>query len=112
MILVVTEQLTLRFLLQHQGRFIQSVRSATDALRVLRTEPANLQGVVLDERLPNSRLVSSFVRTHVPGVMLVSWQVAQRRSPFSAVEPEEEVILIRPTDDHSRYVWDRSVRTG
>ena len=88
MILVVTDKLDLRFLLQHQGRFIQSVRTATDALRYLRTSPANLQGIVLDERVINSRLVASYCKANTPDIKLVSWQLAQRNSPFRSVKEE------------------------
>lgn len=113
MILVVTEKLDLRFLLQHQGRFIQSVRTATEALRYLRTNPTNLQGIVLDERVLNSKLVAGYCKTHAPTIKLVSWQLAQRNSPFRTVKEEApaEVPVTRTRlwqPDRSRYIWDRN----
>lgn len=107
MILVVTEQLNLNFLLQHQGKFIRSARSATDALRILRSDMTSIQGVVLDERISASRLVSGYVRTHVPGIQLVSWHVAQRHSPFRTVG-EEGSTANRTANEYSRYVWDKA----
>ena len=109
MILVVVEQLDLRFVLMHQGKFIRSARTATEALRVLRSSPGNLQGVVLDERIPNGRLVSGYIRTHIPGLTLVSWQLALRASPFSDVPREDGIVVPTPRQyEEVRYVWDRS----
>ncbi len=110
MILVVTEQLDLRFVLQHQGRFIRSARTASDALRILRSTPGSIQGIVLDERVANSRLVAGYARTHAPGIRLVSWRLAQRHSPFRNVREEQETRATpRPiTSDGNRYVWERN----
>jgi hypothetical protein len=106
MILVVTDELTLRFILQHQGKFIQNARTATDALRILRQATGNLEGVILDDRLPNSRLVSVYVRMNAPGVMLVPWRVAVRHSPFSML-PREDALAVGNTHSAEpvRYVW-------
>ncbi|HWI60683.1 MAG TPA: hypothetical protein VNT75_02460, partial [Symbiobacteriaceae bacterium] len=106
MILVVAEQLTLRFLLMHQGKFIQSARTATEALRILRAGPPNLQGVVLDEKVTNSRLVSGYIRAHIPNLRLVSMQLAVRHSPFSDV-PAAVGQAAAASMEESRYVWDR-----
>ncbi|HYG58717.1 MAG TPA: hypothetical protein VD902_11725 [Symbiobacteriaceae bacterium] len=109
MILVVVEQLDLRFLLMHQGKFLRSAKTATEALRFLRSNPTNLQGVVLDERIPNGRLVSGYIRTHIPNITLVSWQMALRASPFSDVPREGGIMIpVRRPDEDTRYVWDRS----
>ncbi|MDF2628988.1 MAG: hypothetical protein K0R39_2819 [Symbiobacteriaceae bacterium] len=109
MILVVAEQLNLRFLLLHQGKFIQSARTATEALRILRNGPGNLQGVVLDEKVTNSRLVSGYVRTHIPNLTLVSMQLAMRHSPFSDVAPAQGMVAAgSQSPEVARYVWDRS----
>jgi hypothetical protein len=102
MILVVTEQMNLRFVLQHQGKFLQSARTGTEALRILRDNLNNIQGVVLDDRISNSRLVSSYVRTNAPGVKLVSWQLAQQHSPFRI---EGEQVNPKGTErNESRFV--------
>lgn len=108
MILVVAEQLNLRFLLMHQGKFMQSARTATEALRILRTGPTNLQGVVLDETITNSRLVSGYVRNHAPNLTLVTMRMAERRSPFSDVPPEAGMAAAARQSEANRYVWDRS----
>jgi hypothetical protein len=107
MILVVTDQLTLRFILQHQGKFIQNARTATEALRVLQQTTGNLEGIVLDDRLPNSRLVTGYVRTNLPGVVLVPWLTALRHSPFSPVPREDGLTPggTRPATP-ARYIWD------
>lgn len=114
MILVVTEKLDLRFLLQHQGRFIQSARTATEALRYLRTNPPNLQGVVLDERVLNSKLVAGYCKANAPHITLVSWQLAQRNSPFRSVKEEAPAVAAAGSGsrrwqqpDRTRYIWDR-----
>ncbi|HLN60555.1 MAG TPA: hypothetical protein VK464_03315 [Symbiobacteriaceae bacterium] len=110
MILVVTNELDLRFLLMHQGKTLQSVRTATDALRVLRNGTSQLEGVILDHRVTNSKLVAGYVRTHVPGLTLVSWQLAMRSSPFSTVPREagDMLPIDRGIEDSTRYIWDRS----
>jgi hypothetical protein len=109
MILVVAEQLNLRFLLLHQGKFIQSARTATEALRILRTGPENLQGVVLDEQVANSKLISGYIRTHIPNMKLVSMQLAMRNSPFSDVPRTHGLAAANgKPQDTARYVWDRS----
>lgn len=108
MILVVAEQLNLRFLLMHQGKFIQSARTATEALRILRDVPGNLQGVVLDDKVINSRLVSGYVRSHIPNLTLVSMQLAMRHSPFSDVPADAAMTAAARQPDENRYVWDRS----
>ncbi|MDB4897617.1 MAG: hypothetical protein JWN15_3879 [Firmicutes bacterium] len=108
MILVVVEQMNLSFLLQHQGRFLQNARSATEALRLLRGSVSNLQGVILDDRIQGSRLVAGFVRTHAPGVPLVPWNLAQRHSPFRNVKDLPGEATRAVSGDRVRYVWDRS----
>jgi hypothetical protein len=109
MILVVTGELNLRFLLMHQGKTLQSARTATDALRILRAASNNLEGVILDHRVSNSKLVAGYVRTHIPGVTLVSWQLASRSSPFSTVPREHDSFLPFPhVEESPRFVWDRS----
>lgn len=109
MILVVAEQLNLRFLLLHQGKFIQSARTATEALRILRDGPENLQGVVLDDQVTNSRLVSGYIRTHIPNMTLISMQLAMRHSPFSDVAPAQGLVAAgSKAPEVARYVWDRS----
>lgn len=109
MILVVAEQLNLRFLLMHQGKSIRSARTATEALRILRNSPPNLQGVVLDEKVTNSRLVSGYIRAHIPNLTLVSMQLATRQSPFSDVPAAVGAAAAARMDDGAgRYVWDRS----
>lgn len=107
MILVVAEQLSLRFLLQHQGRTIQSARTATEALRLLRNGFPHIQGIVLDERMENSKLVSGYVHSHAPGLQLISYQAAQRHSPFSLM-PAPVGEHKAAGGDENRYVWDRS----
>lgn len=109
MILVVAEQLNLRFLLLHQGKFIQSARTATEALRILRNGPGNLQGVVLDEKVTNSKLISGYIRTHIPNMTLVSMQLAMRNSPFSDVARTHGMVAATSqTPEVPRYIWDRS----
>ncbi|HYF92623.1 MAG TPA: hypothetical protein VD969_10250 [Symbiobacteriaceae bacterium] len=108
MILVVAEQLTLRFVLMHQGKFLRSARTATEALRILRDGNLHLQGVVLDDKIVNSRLVSGYVRTHIPHLTLISMQLALRHSPFSDVAPEAEMAAAARLAEENRYVWDRS----
>lgn len=108
MILVVAEQLNLRFLLMHQGKFIRSARTATEALRILRDGPANLQGIVLDEKVVNGRLILGYVRTHIPNMTLVSMQLAMRHSPFSDVVPDSTLVAAGKLPEENRYVWDRS----
>lgn len=110
MILVVTDQMNLSFLLQHQGVFLHCTPSATEALRVLRDSLTNISGVVLDDRLHNSKLVSGYVRTHAPGVKLVSWQMAQRNSPFRIME--EESVLWSADAERSRFVYQPLKRTA
>lgn len=109
MILVVVEQMNLPFLLQHQGRFLQNARNVTDALRILRGDMSNLQGVILDERMQGSRLVAGFVRAHAPGVPLVSWNLAQRNSPFRNVKDLPGDSQKQRQVEQIRYVWDRSM---
>jgi hypothetical protein len=109
MILVVVEQMNLSFLLQHQGRFLRRAGSATEALRILRESVGGLQGVILDERMQGSRLVAGYVRTHVPGVPLVPWNLAQRHSPFRNVGDMEKEASKLGQAEQVRYVWDRSM---
>jgi hypothetical protein len=111
LILVVSEKLSLSFLLQHQGRFLITVRTATEALRTLRDHAGSIQGVILDDRIPSSRLVISYVRTHSPHVKLCSWAMAERNSPFRQVkeEPQPQEIIYPPLgyrkSDPLHYVW-------
>jgi hypothetical protein len=108
MILVVAEQLTLRLILMHQGKFLQTAQTAPEALRILRNTPGNLQGVILDDRIANAKLVAGYVRTHVPGIILVSMQVALRNSPFSDVPKAVGEVAVGQMPGEMRYVWERS----
>jgi hypothetical protein len=108
MILVVAEQLTLRLILMHQGKFLQTVKTAPEALRILRNPPGNLQGVILDDHVANAKLVASYVRSHVPGIILVSLQVAQRNSPFSDVPKAVGEVAMGQMSREARYIWERS----
>lgn len=85
MILVVAEKLSLSFLLQHQGRFLRSARTADEAIHALEVHN-NIEGVVLDHAVPDSTLVSGYLRERRPDMQVVSWQVAQRNSPFRNVK--------------------------
>lgn len=111
MILVVAEHLELKFVLLHQGRFMQSARTATDALRVLRGNLPNIQGVVLDYGVPNARLVSGYLRNNAPGLRVVSMQIAQRNSPFRSITAEDRRAL-QQSGELDRYIWDRSQAIG
>lgn len=84
MILVVAEKLSLAFLLQHQGRFLRSARTADEAIHALEVHK-NIEGVVLDPAVPDSTLISGYLRERRPEMQVVSWQVAQRNSPFKNV---------------------------
>lgn len=109
MILVVAEQLNLSFLLQHQGKLVLSAQSAREAVRHLQTSGPAIEGVIMDDRLPSSRMVTGYIRNKLPELQVVPWQVAQRNSPFkkaSAAKPQQ-----RPTEK-SRYVWYVNKRSG
>lgn len=102
MILVVAEQLNLGFLLQHQGQCVRSTRTAHEALQVLRSTLTSIQGVIIDDRLENSRLVSAFVKANAPDLQIVPWRIAERNSPFKRVKDAEKVIEWKPVAGH-RY---------
>lgn len=113
MILVVSNQVSLRFVLQHPGKTIHMAHTATDALRILRTTNDKVEGIVLDERVTNSRLVAGYVRTHVPNLPTVSFQVALRNSPFSTVPESREAaarLLARArasvAEGANRFIYD------
>jgi hypothetical protein len=108
-ILVVSEQLNLRFLLQHQGKFIHSARTATEALRVLRDHLPQVKGIILDEHMPSSRLVETYCRTYAPALRVVSWRIAQRNSPFTIAYEQSmsgvAVAMHAPPEQELRYVY-------
>lgn len=104
MILVVAEQLNLGFLLQHQGHTLRSTRTVTEALQVLRTTLSAIQGVILDDRLSNSRLVTAFLKANAPELEVISWRVAERNSPFKRVKEGAPAIEWKPTAGH-RYQY-------
>jgi hypothetical protein len=106
MILVVTEKLDLTFLLQHQGECLRATRTAHEALQVLRTALPSISGIILDDRVENSRLVASYVRANAPTLRLVSWRIAERNSPFRHLRDEGRTEW-KPGPAHSRYQYKR-----
>jgi hypothetical protein len=110
MILVVSEQLNLGFLLQHQGQCLRSTRTVHEALQVLRTTLASIQGVILDERIENSRLVSAFVKAHAPDMKVIPWRIAERNSPFKRVRELGQTVEWKPVTGN-RYQY-KGQRTG
>ena len=106
MILVVVEQLNLSFLLQHQGRFLRSAKTAREAIQALQTQVGAIEGVILDDAIPNSNLVTGYVRNKAPQIPLVSWQVAQHNSPFKNVAVPLPQSVTEPQEaEGDRYVW-------
>lgn len=102
MILVVAEQLNLGFLLQHQGQCVRSTRTTHDALEVLRATLSSIKGVIIDDRVENSRLVAAFVKANAPELQIVPWRIAERNSPFKHVKEPEKVVEWKPVAGH-RY---------
>lgn len=102
MILVVAEQLNLGFLLQHQGQCVRSTRTVHEALEVLRATLDSIQGVIVDDRIENSRLVSAYLRANAPALQVVPWRIAERNSPFKVVKEQERAIEWKPVAGH-RY---------
>lgn len=107
MILVVAERLNLGFLLQHQGQTLRSTRTASEALQVLRTTLGAIQGVIMDDRVENSRLVTAYLRAHAPELQVVPWRIAERNSPWRRVKDGAPIIEWKPTSGH-RYQFKRS----
>lgn len=103
MILVVAEQLNLGFLLQHQGQCVRSTRTAHEALQILRATLTSIQGVIIDDRIENSRLVSAFVRANAPALQVVPWRIAERHSPFKRVSDLEKEMAWKPTTTGHRF---------
>lgn len=108
MILVVAEQLSLGFLLQHQGQCVRSTRTVHEALQILRLTLSSIQGVILDDRIENSRLISAYVRANAPALQVVPWRIAERHSPFKRVADLDKVIEWKPLAGH-RYQLQPSV---
>ncbi len=112
MILVVAEQLNLKFMLQHQGKFVLSAKSAREAVRLLQTSSDAIEGVVLDDALPSIRMVTGYIRNKMPELQVVPWQVAQRNSPFRRVLKEAPAGTQAAAPQEDRYVWYVNKRTG
>jgi len=108
MILVVTEELNLAFLLQHQGRFVSAVRTASEAIQQLKEHGDNIKGVILDDRVRNSRVVSGYITNKRPDLKVTAWNVAQRNSPFKNVaapmpkSPPQRSDRLKADD---RFIW-------
>lgn len=112
MILVVAEALNLSFLLQHQGKVVLSARSAREAVRLLQTSRKTIEGVIIDDRLPSSRLVTGFIHNRMPELQVVPWQVAQRNSPFKRALEGTSPSAQSAAAQEDRYVWYVSKRSG
>lgn len=102
MILVVAEELNLGFLLQHQGQCVRSTRTVHEALEVLRATLESIHGVIVDDRITNSRLVSAYLKANAPALQVVPWRIAERNSPFKRVRDEENPYEWKPVSGH-RY---------
>lgn len=111
MLLVVVEQLNLAFLLQHQGRFLRSCKTAREAIQALQTQGESIEGVIVDDAVANSKVVTGYIRNKMPDLPVVSWQIAQRNSPFKNVAvsvPESALTAPKPSpkeDPEDRFVW-------
>jgi len=108
LLLVVSENLSLAFLLQHQGQTLRSARTATDALQILETIRA-IDGVILDERIEDCKSVSVYIQKERPELRVVSWQIAERNSPFKRVAVDISPVTVpKPLVDTAgdRFVWD------
>jgi len=112
LLLVVSENLSLAFLLQHQGQTLRSARTAHDAMKILETIAA-IEGVILDERIENCKSVSTYIQKERPGLRVVSWQIAERNSPFKRVAVDTGPLTFpKPLVDtaEARFVWDARKR--
>ncbi|HLO04352.1 MAG TPA: hypothetical protein VK191_14665 [Symbiobacteriaceae bacterium] len=108
MILVVAEQLNLSFILQHQGQCVRSTRTVHEALQILRATLTSIQGVIIDERIENSRLITAFMKANAPALQVVPWRIAERNSPFKRVSELDKVVDWRPVAGH-RYQLQPSI---